>query len=56
VFVRWRQKGHASDGRKLNLPVVSVYRLRDGRIVESIMHHFDTARLVEFFDSERTGE
>jgi hypothetical protein len=44
VFVRRRQKGHGNDGRALNLSVVSDYRLCDGRIVESTMHHFDTAR------------
>jgi len=53
VFVRWRQKAHGGDGRPLNLPVVSAYRVRDGRVVESIMHHFDTAALVEFLDRER---
>jgi ketosteroid isomerase-like protein len=49
VFVRWRQKAHAGDGIPLDLPVVSVYRLRGGRIVESAMHHLDTAALLGFF-------
>lgn len=48
VFVSWRQKGRTSDGRRLNVPVVSAYRLRDGRIVESTMHHLDTAALLRF--------
>jgi ketosteroid isomerase-like protein len=50
VFVRWRQRAHADDGMALDLPVISAYRLRDGRVVESIMHHFDTAALVGFLD------
>lgn len=53
VFVRWRQKAHASDGTQLDLPAVSVYRLREGRVVESIMHHLDTAELLAFLDRER---
>jgi hypothetical protein len=35
-------------GMELDLPVISAYRLRDGRVVESIMHDFDTAALVGF--------
>jgi ketosteroid isomerase-like protein len=50
VFVRWRQRAHAADGSRLDLPAVSVYRLRDGCIVESTMHHLDTAALARFFD------
>jgi ketosteroid isomerase-like protein len=48
VFVLWRQRAHADDGMELDLPVISEYRLRNGRVVESIMHHFDTAALVGF--------
>jgi ketosteroid isomerase-like protein len=53
VFVRWRQKAHSRDGEQLDLPVISVYRLREGRVVESIMHHLDTAALLEFLARER---
>jgi ketosteroid isomerase-like protein len=53
VFVQWRQKAHGRDGRQLNLPCVSVYRVQDGQVVESAMHHLDTAALLEFFDRER---
>ena len=55
VFVLWRQKAHARDGSRLDLPAISVYRLRNGRVVESQMHHLDTAALVEFLENEREG-
>ena len=35
AVVLWRQRGSASDGRKLDLPAVSIYKMRDGKIVES---------------------
>jgi ketosteroid isomerase-like protein len=53
VFVRWRQKAHGSDGQQLDLPAISVYRLREGRVVESIMHHLDTEALLEFLARQR---
>jgi ketosteroid isomerase-like protein len=48
VFVRWRQRARAPNGERLDLPALSVYRLRDGRVVESQMHHFDTAAILRF--------
>jgi len=53
VFVRWRQKAHAGDGSRLDLPAISMYRLREGRVVESAMHHLDTAALVDFLEGAR---
>ena len=50
VYVRWRQKAHRSDGEPLDLPCISVYELRAGRIVTSAMHHLDTAAILEFLD------
>jgi len=48
VLVRWRQKGHARDGRALAMPMVSEYRLSGGKVVESRMHPFDSAALADF--------
>ena len=48
VLVRWKQKAHGRDGKTLEVPVVSEYRLRDGRVVESRMHTFDSALLADF--------
>ena len=47
VLVRWRQKAHAP-GCALDVPVVSEYVLRDGRVVASRMHTFDSAALADF--------
>jgi ketosteroid isomerase-like protein len=48
VIVLWRQRGVSSDGEKFDAPVVSVYRMRGGKIVESQMFHSDTKALLQF--------
>ncbi|OWY64177.1 hypothetical protein B7486_48740 [cyanobacterium TDX16] len=53
AIVLWRLKGlAASSGRKLDLPVVSVYKMRDGKIVESQMFYSDTVAIQQFLESE----
>lgn len=53
TVVLWRQRGSAGDGRKLDLPAVSVYQLRDGKIVESQMFHADTNAILNFLGSTK---
>jgi uncharacterized protein len=53
AVVLWRQRGSASDGRKLDLPAVSIYKMRDGKIVESQMFYSDTKAILQFFDGEK---
>jgi hypothetical protein len=49
VVVQWRQKArNPESGETLDAPAVSLYRMRRGRIAESTMYHFDTARLLAF--------
>ena len=49
VVVLWRHKvENAETGDKIDLPAVSVYQMRDGKIVDSRMFQFDTAALVQF--------
>ena len=36
--------------------MVSVYRLREGRIIESRMFHFDTAALLQFLNNAGTEQ
>jgi uncharacterized protein len=49
VIVLWRLKGlDVSSGRTLDVPTVSVYKLRDGKIVESQMFYSDTAAIAQF--------
>jgi ketosteroid isomerase-like protein len=53
VFVCWRQRAHGRDGTRLDLPVVSIYELRDRQVVRAIMHHLDTAALLRFLGRQR---
>ena len=53
VVVLWRQKGSASDGKSLDLPAVSIYKMRDGKIIESQMFHADTKAILQFLDGEK---
>ncbi|MBA3676486.1 MAG: nuclear transport factor 2 family protein [Sphingosinicella sp.] len=48
VLVSWRQRGCAPDGKTFDMPAVSVYRLRDGRIAESRMFQFDVGATGDF--------
>ena len=49
VVVLWRLKGSAtSRAKKLDLPVVSIYRLRDHKIIESQMFYADTVVIAQF--------
>jgi uncharacterized protein len=51
VVVLWRQRGRAADGsREFDMPAVSVYRLRGGRVVESQMFHADASAVRRFLD------
>ena len=53
IVVLWRLKGlAASSGRKLDSPTVSVYKMRDGKIVESQMFYADTVAIRQFLESE----
>lgn len=56
IIVLWRLKGlAASSGRKLDLPVVSVYKMRDGKILESQMFYSDTVPIQQFLESLEAG-
>jgi ketosteroid isomerase-like protein len=49
IVVLWRHTAENIETvERIDLPAVSVYRMRDGKIVDSRMFHFDTAALVEF--------
>jgi uncharacterized protein len=64
VILLWRLRARAANGEGINLPVVSIYRLQDGKIIESRMFPFDTAALVRFLgragteptDARQAGE
>jgi uncharacterized protein len=53
VVVLWRLKGlEVSSGRTLDAPTVSVYKMRDGKIVESQMFYSDTA-VMKFLEGKQ---
>jgi ketosteroid isomerase-like protein len=53
VIVLWRQRGlDPKSGKKLDLPAVSVYKLRDGKIIESQMYQ-DTFTILQFLGSKK---
>lgn len=54
VIVLWRLRGLAmSSRRKLDLPVVSVYKMRGGKIVESQMFYADTVAILQFLEGKQ---
>ncbi|NJO40273.1 MAG: nuclear transport factor 2 family protein [Cyanobacteria bacterium CRU_2_1] len=53
VIVLWRLKGlEASSGRTLDSPTVSVYKMRDSKIVESQMFYSDSVAIAQFLASK----
>jgi uncharacterized protein len=50
VIVLWRQKGTSADGEIFDMPAVSVYHMKDGRVVDARMFHFDTAAVIGFLE------
>lgn len=48
VVVLWRFRAQRPMRESIDLPVVSIYRLREEKIIESRMFHFDTAALLQF--------
>jgi len=54
VIVLWRLRARAANGEGIDLPVVSIYRLNDGKIIESRMYHFDTVALMRFLNRAGT--
>jgi uncharacterized protein YciI/ketosteroid isomerase-like protein len=51
VVVLWNQKGrNPINGEVFEMPVASVYRMKDGRIIDSRMFHFDVAASRAFLN------
>ncbi len=48
VVVTWRQKATASDGRHLDVPVVDLIGVRDGKVASLEMFPQDTAAVLDF--------
>lgn len=52
VIVLWRFRARGQTAGSIDFPAISIYRLREGKIVESRMFHFDTAQLGRFLAAE----
>ena len=49
VVVLWRQQGlNSSTGEHFDMPVTSVYRMKDERVTEARMLHFDAGVVGDF--------
>ena len=56
VIVLWRFRAQRQARDSIDLPVVSIYRLREGSIIESRMFHFDTSALLQFLENAGTDQ
>lgn len=53
VVVLWRQQGRSPSGTSFDMPAVSVYRVEDGRVMDSRMFQFDSFAVGEFLAQAR---
>lgn len=53
VIVLWRQRGTSADGEIFDMPAVSVYQMKDGRVLDSRMFHFDSSAVAGFLERAR---
>jgi ketosteroid isomerase-like protein len=52
VLARWRLRARATDGSgTLNMPMVGIYELRDGKLVGAQMFYSDTAAVLRFLEN-----
>jgi uncharacterized protein len=51
VVASWRLRARAHDGNgTLDMPMVGIYRLRDGKLVEAQMFYSDTVEVLRFLE------
>ena len=54
VVVCWRLRARTSDGGgTLDMPMVSLYRMRDGKVVKAQMFYSDKAEVLRFLEDVR---
>lgn len=53
VVVLWRQQGRSPSGVSFDMPAVSVYRVVDGRVMDSRMFQFDSSAVGSFLSQAR---
>jgi ketosteroid isomerase-like protein len=53
VVVLWHQRGLSPDGRSLDVEVLGLYEVRDGKFFRAQMFYFDTAEVVRYLEETR---
>jgi ketosteroid isomerase-like protein len=54
VVIRWRLRARAPDGeRMLDMPMVSLYKLRDGKVMLAQMFYSDTVAVLRFLEDAK---
>ena len=53
VVVLWHQRGVTTAGDRIDVPVLGLYRLREGKLMRAEMFDFDGAGLVAFLVKAR---
>lgn len=55
VIVVWRLQAKNASGETFNMPAMSIYRLKDKRVLESRMFTFDSKAVSDFLLASRVG-
>jgi ketosteroid isomerase-like protein len=53
VVVEYRHRAVSPAGERVDLPVLALYEVRDGKLARAQMFHFDTAALTGFLERAR---
>src|SRR5215471_17761444 len=53
VVVLWHQRGLKPDGQGLDMEVLGLYRVRDGKFARAQMFYFDTTAVLRFLQQPR---
>ena len=51
AVVLWHQKGVGPDGKRLDSPVLGLYRVRNGKLARVQMFYFDSSVVVSFLET-----
>jgi uncharacterized protein len=56
VIAQWRLRATGAHGVQLDAPVISLFTLRDGKVAELQMFHFDTEAVTLFLAEQAAAE
>jgi uncharacterized protein len=55
VVVEYRHRAASPAGERIDLPVLALYEVRDGKLARAQMFHYDTAALTGFLARAQAG-